>query len=138
MKKKSKKAGGAKKEKEKEKEEATTSAVADEPAPEAAVEDAAEEPSSPTQTTASLSHQSKLRSSSFRQGPLSPTLSPEARPQLISTGNKSRVSRTSRKKTNGSPRKPVMRKDGIKRQKRNLQIFKRLIKTAQKTVKSRS
>ncbi|KAI8950694.1 hypothetical protein F4801DRAFT_335037 [Xylaria longipes] len=83
MKKKSKKAGGAKKEKEKEeapteaKPEATTSAVADEPAPEAAVEDAAEEPSSPTQTTASLSQQSKLRSSSFRQGPLSPMLTPE-------------------------------------------------------------
>ncbi|KAI0445300.1 hypothetical protein F4803DRAFT_166118 [Xylaria telfairii] len=81
MKKKSKKAGGAKKDKDKEeatadaKPEATTSAVADEP--EAAADDAAEEPSSPTQTTASLSHQSKLRSSSFRQGPLSPTLSPE-------------------------------------------------------------
>ncbi|KAJ2996677.1 hypothetical protein NUW58_g897 [Xylaria curta] len=83
MKKKSKKAGTAKKEKEKEetptesKPEATTSAVADESAPDAAVEDAAEEPSSPTQTTASLSQQSKLRSSSFRQGPLSPTLTPE-------------------------------------------------------------
>ncbi|KAI1735510.1 hypothetical protein F4680DRAFT_306769 [Xylaria scruposa] len=80
MKKKSKKAGGAKKEKDKEdpsteaKPETTTSAVADEPAPEAATEDAAEEPSSPTQTTASLSQQSKLRSSSFRLGPLSPTL----------------------------------------------------------------
>ncbi|KAI0856270.1 hypothetical protein F4860DRAFT_493561 [Xylaria cubensis] len=83
MKKKSKKAGGTKKEKEKEdapteaKSEATTSAVADEPAPEVATEDIAEEPSSPTQTTASLSQQSKLRSSSFRLGPLSPTLTPE-------------------------------------------------------------
>ncbi|KAI0452132.1 hypothetical protein F5B21DRAFT_484703 [Xylaria acuta] len=83
MKKKSKKAGGAKKEKEKEEapteanSEATTSAAVDEAAPEAAADDAAAEPSSPTQTTASLSQQSKLRSSSFRQGPLSPTLTPE-------------------------------------------------------------
>ncbi len=82
MKKKSKKAG-AKKDKEKEeaateaKPEATTSAVADEQAPETAVDDAAEEPSSPTQAAPSLSQQSKLRSSSFRQGPLSPTLTPE-------------------------------------------------------------
>ncbi|KAI0206095.1 hypothetical protein F4808DRAFT_408879 [Astrocystis sublimbata] len=79
MKKKSKKAGGAKKEKEKEeataeaKPEATASpAAADEPAPED--EAATDEPSSPTQTTTSLSQQSKLRSSSFRLGPLSPTL----------------------------------------------------------------
>ncbi|KAI0521997.1 hypothetical protein F5B22DRAFT_594946 [Xylaria bambusicola] len=85
MKKKSKKAGGSKKTKEKEEEgapteaksEATTSAAADDPAPEAAAEDATEEPSSPTQATPSLSQQSKLRSSSFRQGPLSPTLSPD-------------------------------------------------------------
>ncbi|RWA10826.1 hypothetical protein EKO27_g4297 [Xylaria grammica] len=85
MKKKSKKGGASKKEKEKEKEdasteakpEATTSTEADEPAPENAVEDAAEEPSSPTQAPPSLSQQSKLRSSSFRQGPLSPTLTPE-------------------------------------------------------------
>ncbi|KAI0479779.1 hypothetical protein F4859DRAFT_477356 [Xylaria cf. heliscus] len=86
MKKKTKKAGGAKKEKEKEeaateaKPEATTSAVVvDEPAPEVAVEDAAaaDEPSSPTQTAPSLSQQSKFRSSSFRQGPLSPTLTPD-------------------------------------------------------------
>ena len=87
MKKKSKKAGGAKKTKEKEEEEtptetkpeATTSAPAppEEPAPDATAEDATEEPSSPTQAAPSLSQQSKLRSSSFRQGPLSPTLSPE-------------------------------------------------------------
>jgi hypothetical protein len=86
MKKKSKKSGATKKDKEKEeasldaKPEATTSAAADEPAPETAVEEATEEPSSPTQATSSLTRQSKLRSSSFRQGPLSPTgtsLSPE-------------------------------------------------------------
>ncbi|KAI1308330.1 hypothetical protein F5Y03DRAFT_350698 [Xylaria venustula] len=75
MKKKSKKAG--KKEKEKEeapteaKPEAATSSTA------AADEDVAEDPSSPTQAAPSLSQQSKLRSPSFRQGPLSPTLSPE-------------------------------------------------------------
>lgn len=81
-KKKSKKAGTSKKEKQKEEApadaetEATASLVADEPAPEtaAAAEDTTVEPASPTQTIASLS---KLRSSSFRQGPLSPTLSPE-------------------------------------------------------------
>ncbi|KAI0434453.1 hypothetical protein F5Y09DRAFT_328323 [Xylaria sp. FL1042] len=83
MKKKSKKVGTAKKEKDDEeapteaKAEATSSAAADEPTPEAAVEDVAEEPASPTQAAPSLSQQSKLRSSSFRQGPLSPTLSPE-------------------------------------------------------------
>ncbi|KAI1362886.1 hypothetical protein F5Y08DRAFT_310873 [Xylaria arbuscula] len=87
MKKKSKKAGGAKKTKEKEEEEtpteskpdATSSAApaAEEPAPEPTVEEATEDPSSPTQAAPSLSQQSKLRSSSFRQGPLSPTLSPE-------------------------------------------------------------
>ncbi|KAI1118590.1 hypothetical protein F5Y14DRAFT_398985 [Nemania sp. NC0429] len=84
-KKKSKKAGTSKKEKQKEEApadaepEPTTSLVTDEPIPEtaAAADDAPEDPASPTQTTASLSHQSKLRSSSFRQGPLSPTLSPE-------------------------------------------------------------
>ncbi|KAI1121151.1 hypothetical protein F5Y10DRAFT_282708 [Nemania abortiva] len=80
MKKKSKKAGTTKKEKQKEEApadtepEATPSAAVDEPAPEAAAEDAAEEPMSPTQTTTSLPQQSKLRSSSFRLGPLSPTL----------------------------------------------------------------
>ncbi|KAI0101688.1 hypothetical protein GGR51DRAFT_550832 [Nemania sp. FL0031] len=80
MKKKSKKAGTSKKEKQKEETptdaepEATPGAAADEPAPEAAVEEAAEDPLSPTQATPSLSQQSKLRSSSFRQGPLSPTL----------------------------------------------------------------
>ncbi|KAI0408820.1 hypothetical protein F4802DRAFT_546541 [Xylaria palmicola] len=83
MKKKSKKAGSAKKEKEKgdapteAKAEATASAGADEPVPDPAAEEAPEEPSSPSQTTAALSQQSKLRSSSFRQGPLSPTLTPE-------------------------------------------------------------
>lgn len=82
-KKKSKKAGTAKKEKQKEEApadaetDATASLVADEPAPDAAAaEDTTEDPSSPTQRP-SLSQQSKLRSSSFRQGPLSPTLSPE-------------------------------------------------------------
>jgi hypothetical protein len=87
MKKKSKKAGAAKKEKKEEeapaeaaaeaKLEATTSAIADEPAPDTTAEEATEEPSSPTQSTASLSKQSKLRSSSFRQGPLSPGLDGE-------------------------------------------------------------
>jgi hypothetical protein len=80
MKKKSKKTGSSKKEKQKEEapteaeSEATGNAAADDPVPEGTVEDTAEEPLSPTQTTASLSRQSKLRSSSFRQGPLSPTL----------------------------------------------------------------
>ncbi|XXH03419.1 hypothetical protein Hte_009821 [Hypoxylon texense] len=81
------KKGGASKQQEKEKdktkdeapaaeskpESTAASAVADEPA----VEDAPETPLSPTQTAAS---QSKLRSSSFRQGTVSPTgfpLSPE-------------------------------------------------------------
>ncbi|KAI1151013.1 hypothetical protein F4825DRAFT_462956 [Nemania diffusa] len=79
MKKKSKKGGTAKKEKQKEETptdaepEAPANAAADEPAPEAAIEDTAEEPLSPTQPPVSLSQQSKLRSSSFRQGPLSPT-----------------------------------------------------------------
>ncbi|GAP83065.1 putative m protein repeat protein [Rosellinia necatrix] len=79
MKKKSKKAGTAKKDKQKEEApaeaaaevepEATTSAAAD--------EDASEGPSSPAQTPAPLSQTSQLRSPSFRQGPLSPTLSPD-------------------------------------------------------------
>jgi hypothetical protein len=86
MKKKSKKAGAGKKEKEKDEapteasSEATISAAIDELAPETTAEEATEEPSSPTQTTSLLLKQSKLRSSSFRQGPLSPTgmsLNPE-------------------------------------------------------------
>ncbi|KAI1178540.1 hypothetical protein F4777DRAFT_586543 [Nemania sp. FL0916] len=89
MKKKSKKAGTAKKEKQKEETpteaepDATTSAAAaDEPAPEATADEVAEDlpaptPASPTQTTGTLSQQSKLRSSSFRLGPLSPMLTPD-------------------------------------------------------------
>ncbi|KAI8625671.1 hypothetical protein F5Y19DRAFT_240600 [Xylariaceae sp. FL1651] len=85
MKKKSKKGGVAKKEKDKEEAPAetqleATSSTADEPAPESVTEEATEEPPSPTLNTSSLSKQSKLRSSSFRQGPLSPAgmpLTPE-------------------------------------------------------------
>lgn len=84
MKKKSKKGGPAKKEKEKEdasteaKPDATSTTTASEDAaPDTTVEEATEEPTSPTQNTPSLSQQSKLRSSSFRSGPLSPSLSPE-------------------------------------------------------------
>ncbi|KAI0152907.1 hypothetical protein GGR57DRAFT_162072 [Xylariaceae sp. FL1272] len=89
---KKKKGGAAKKDKKEAKEEAqpeaepestaTEDAVREAtPAADAAPEDAAvEEPSSATQAAPSLSQQSKLRSSSFRQGPLSPTgglLSPD-------------------------------------------------------------
>lgn len=92
MKKKSKKAGTVKKEKQKEEAppeaeveaeaEPTTSVTVDEPISNPTVEETAEETvaedhSSPTQRPTSLSQQSKLRSSSFRQGPLSPTLGPD-------------------------------------------------------------
>ncbi|RYO82883.1 hypothetical protein DL764_009534 [Monosporascus ibericus] len=83
MKKKNKKAGGAaKKETKKETEEEQTESKQEpeEPAPapeeeeDKLVEEPAENPLSPTQTSPpSLSQQSKLRSSSFRQGPVSPT-----------------------------------------------------------------
>ncbi|KAI0008114.1 hypothetical protein F4779DRAFT_467298 [Xylariaceae sp. FL0662B] len=76
---KGKKAGATKKDKEEAtgetKPEATTGSV-DEPA----VDDTLEQPVSPAPTSASLSQQSKIRSSSFRQGTVSPTgfpLSPE-------------------------------------------------------------
>ncbi|KAI1081360.1 hypothetical protein F5B20DRAFT_535791 [Whalleya microplaca] len=79
MKKQKGKKAGAKKDKaeaaSETKAEAST-AGDDEPA----VEDAPEQPVSPAPTSASLSQQSKLRSSSFRQGTVSPTgfpLSPE-------------------------------------------------------------
>ncbi|CAJ2502613.1 Uu.00g100070.m01.CDS01 [Anthostomella pinea] len=87
QKEKAKKGGAAKKDKdetpaESKAEESTASAAeAEEPQPSAVSEETPEEPPSPTQTTSSLSRQSKLRSSSFRQGPLSPSgsfpLSPE-------------------------------------------------------------
>ncbi|KAI0393294.1 hypothetical protein F5Y17DRAFT_467002 [Xylariaceae sp. FL0594] len=57
--------------------EATTTPVADEPTPNTAAEEVIEEPLSPTQSTTSLSKQSKIRSSSFRLGPLSPGLEGE-------------------------------------------------------------
>ncbi|KAI1270605.1 hypothetical protein F5Y18DRAFT_17689 [Xylariaceae sp. FL1019] len=90
---KKKKGGAAKKDKKEAKDEAQPEAEPEPestaveavseaaPATDAAPEDTAiEEPSSPTQPAPSLSQQSKLRSSSFRQGPLSPTgglLSPD-------------------------------------------------------------
>ncbi|KAI0473226.1 hypothetical protein GGR56DRAFT_653737 [Xylariaceae sp. FL0804] len=90
MKKKNAKKGGASKKDKDEsaaeaKPEASSTKATDEPAepePEPSQDEtaAAEEATSPTQSTAMLSKQSKLRSSSFRQGPMSPStfpLSPE-------------------------------------------------------------
>ncbi|RYP64966.1 hypothetical protein DL771_008535 [Monosporascus sp. 5C6A] len=85
LKKKNKKAGAAskketKKETEEEQTEVASGGAAEEPAPapeeeeDKPVEEPAENPISPTQTSPpSLSQQSKLRSSSFRQGTVSPT-----------------------------------------------------------------
>ncbi|KAH9900304.1 hypothetical protein F4778DRAFT_771496 [Xylariomycetidae sp. FL2044] len=77
---KAKKGGAAKKENKEEAATPSNKPEASTPAEDPAVEEEPDKLASPTQTTASLSRQSKLRSSSFRQGTISPTgnpLSPE-------------------------------------------------------------